>query len=382
MKEDSLFLQKLLEEARKEIDFECVLIFAHALEGMQDPEKNYFYYDLSRVKYGRKAYTDILEEIRGTGRPSILISDLAGISLTNRMLWECANVVASVCIDSEDPYPVEIGVKKKDYLLWDLQANKAKENDFAFMSGWTNSYNNKEFTREELKEYVQDAFLKISPCIDKSSRLLEVGIGSGMIAFRLIPRCGQYDGCDFSEQVLDVLRNRIRESGFENVNLYQKSADEICEIPASYDCILMSSVTEYFSGYNYMREVVRQCIDKIDGKGEIFFLDIFDLDRLPDYRQSVADYAREHPDDDYKRSFQYELYIPRGYWDALQGSLAGIKEVKVTEKIGVIDNEINRYRYDVQVTVDKDQGVDRTKQFKPQFGVRQADQSLTGPELT
>jgi hypothetical protein len=49
VKEDSLFLQKLLEEARKEIDFECVLIFAHALEGMQDPEKNYFYYDLSRV---------------------------------------------------------------------------------------------------------------------------------------------------------------------------------------------------------------------------------------------------------------------------------------------------------------------------------------------
>lgn len=54
----------------------------------------------------------------------------------------------------------------------------------------------------------------------------------------------------------------------------------------NYDIILMSSVTEYFSGYNYMREVVRKCIDKIDGKGEIFLLDIFDLDRLQDYKES------------------------------------------------------------------------------------------------
>ncbi|MBR1812281.1 MAG: class I SAM-dependent methyltransferase [Lachnospiraceae bacterium] len=357
--------------------FEGILIFASALAGCQDPEQNIFYYDLNKVKYGRKRYEEICEEIGRMGKPSIVLTDLAAISLTNRMLWECSNVVGSICIDTEDPYPVEIGVKKKDYLLWDLQAGKAEEEDFAFMSGWTNSYNNKEFTQEELTEYIQDAYQKITPCINKESRLLEVGIGSGMIAYPLIPLCGQYDGCDFSGQMLDVLRERIRQSGFDHVNLYQKSADEIGEIPGVYDCILMSSVTEYFSGYNYMREVVRQCIDRIDETGEIFFLDIFDLRRLPDYKQSVAEYAKDHPDDNYKRSFQYELYIPREYWNSLRGSLAGIKEIKVTDKIGVIDNEINRYRYDVQVTVEKGRDVDGSRRYKPQFGVRRAGESVS-----
>ena len=111
--------------------------------------------------------------------------------------------------------------------------------------------------------------------------------------------------------------------------------------------------------------------------GEIFFLDIFDLGRLPDYKQSVAEYAKDHPDDNYKRSSQYEFYIPREYWDSLQGSLAGIKEIKVTDKIGGIDNEINRYRYDEQVTVEKGRDVDGARQFKPQFGVRQSGESVS-----
>lgn len=71
------------------------------------------------------------------------------------------------------------------------------------------------------------------------------------------------------------------------------------------------------------------------------------------------------------------LYIPREYWDSLQGSLAGIKEIKVTDKIGGIDNEINRYRYDVQVTVEKGRDVDGARQFKPQFGVRQSGESVS-----
>ena len=360
-------LQSIITEARERISFEYVLVFSPLLFLPENSDKYIHCFDLNRVKYGRKEYIEVRDEIKRIEGTALILTDKNHIYLTNRLLWECSNVVASVCIDSEDPYPVEAGISKVDYMVWDLQTDKAQTDDFAFMSGWCNSYNRKNFLPAEIKEYVEDAYLKITPYMNNESRLLEVGIGSGLIAFPLIPLCKKYNGCDFSVQVLAVLQKRIDEAGFSNTKLYKLSAHEIDEIEDTYNIILMSSVTEYFSGYNYMRKVVRKCIDKIDGKGEIFLLDIFDLDRLKDYKESVAAYAANHPSDKYKRDFSHELYFPRNYWDSLMASLDGIKCIEVTDKIGKIDNEINKYRYDVRIEVDRTCGLHKERNHKPQF---------------
>lgn len=369
-------LQKIIKEAEKGISFEHVLVFSPLVSSGEELDGCVHYYDLNRVKYGRKEYIQARDEIKELKGTALILSDRGHIYLTNRLLWECSNVVASICIDSEDPYPIEVGVSKVDYMVWDLQTDKAQTDDFAFMSGWCNSYNRKNFLPEEIKEYVEDAYLKITPYINDQSRLLEVGIGSGLIAFPLIPLCKQYDGCDFSNQVLAVLQKRIDAAGFNNTKLYKLSADEIDALTDSYNIILMSSVTEYFSGYNYMREVVKKCIDRIDGEGELFLLDIFDLDRLQDYKESVAAYAAEHPSDKYKRDFSHELYFPRNYWNSLLASLNGIKNIEVTDKIGKIDNEINRYRYDVRIEVDKSYKIQKDMNYKPQYGMSRTGSAI------
>ena len=79
------------------------------------------------------------------------------------------------------------------------------------------------------------------------------------------------------------------------MRLYPYAADEIYHIQEKFDIILMSSVTEYFSGYNYLRKVIERCIEQIDGKGVILFADIFDLDKKDSYKQSVYQYAKAHP---------------------------------------------------------------------------------------
>ena len=364
--------EKLTERIRTEIPFEDILLFSLQLPELQRQETGIHFFETGRMKYGRKEYLALRQETRSLNKPCLIVTDLAHISLTNRLLWECENAVASVCIDSEDPYPVEAGVSRTDYLVWDYQAARAEEDDFAFMSGWSNSYNLEKFRDEEVQEYINDAVLKITPYIDGQSQLLEVGIGSGMIAFPLIPKCRRYDGCDFSKEVLAILQKRIDQAGFQNTELYQLSAHEIGRISRSYDCILMSSVTEYFSGYNYMREVVRQCIGKIDGSGNIFLLDVFDLDRLDDYKESVARYAEAHPEGKSKKDFSHELYFPRNYWETLRDSLPGIKVIEVTDKIGEIDNEINRYRYDVRIEVDHSCGLSECS-YKKQFAMGQRD---------
>lgn len=110
--------------------------------------------------------------------------------------------------------------------------------------------------------------------VTPDARILEVGIGSGMIAMQLAPCCKTYSGCDISKIVLDKLDGMAKERKMNNLRLYPYAADEIYHIQEKFDIILMSSVTEYFSGYNYLRKVIERCIEQIDGKGVILFADI------------------------------------------------------------------------------------------------------------
>lgn len=143
--------------------------------------------------------------------------------------------------------------------------------------------------------------------VTPDARILEVGIGSGMIAMQLAPCCKTYSGCDISKIVLDKLDGMAKERKMNNLRLYPYAADEIYHIREKFDIILMSSVTEYFSGYNYLRKVIERCIEQIDGKGVILFADIFDLDKKDSYRQSVYQYAKAHPGVRYKRNYLFRM---------------------------------------------------------------------------
>ena len=80
--------------------------------------------------------------------------------------------------------------------------------------------------------------------VTPDARILEVGIGSGMIAMQLAPCCKTYSGCDISKIVLDKLDGMAKERKMNNLRLYPYAADEIYHIREKFDIILMSSVTE------------------------------------------------------------------------------------------------------------------------------------------
>jgi 2-polyprenyl-3-methyl-5-hydroxy-6-metoxy-1,4-benzoquinol methylase len=150
-------------------------------------------------------------------------------------------------------------------------------------------------SREVMDAYGESIKAKLSPLINRQTRILEIGCASGLSMFRLAPLAGTYCGTDLSPRILQWTEQERRKRRLEGIQLRALPAHQIDQLEeSSFDIVIINSVLQCFSGHNYLRTVLRKALSLMKDQGWIFLGNIFDQDLKDDFLLSLIEYKKSH----------------------------------------------------------------------------------------
>jgi amino acid adenylation domain-containing protein/non-ribosomal peptide synthase protein (TIGR01720 family) len=242
--------------------------------------------------------------------------------------------------------------------LFDQEVNPASEPTFD-LSGWNSSYTRDPIPAEEMAEWTDATvhrILSLAP-----GRVLEIGHGTGLLLFRVVPHCTSYVGTDFSAATQEILRARVKSLRMDGVTLLLREARDFSGIQGgAFDTVLVNSVVQYFPDADYLFHVLRQAVEALAaGGGAVFVGDIRSEPLLEAYHASV-ELARSDPSDsraglrgrvEDRIGRENELVVNPAFFLAMRDRIPDISHVEILPKRGRFPNELTRFRYDVVVHV-------------------------------
>jgi amino acid adenylation domain-containing protein len=236
--------------------------------------------------------------------------------------------------------------------LYSQEAPVIEEN----LSGWNSSYDGEPIAIEEMREWrarTVDQIIDLNP-----RRLLEIGVGSGLMLFSLARHCEAYWGTDFSAAAIRSLREHLvgRSDLGSCIELRHQAAIDVEGLPRGFfDTIVINSVAQYFPSCRYLVEVLQAAVDLVAPGGAIFIGDVRNLQLMRCFHSAVqvwqadadADRASLVRSIDQKILSERELLVDPEFFCAFARINPEIGGVQVQVKRGNAHNELTRYRYDV-----------------------------------
>ncbi|MGV4892307.1 amino acid adenylation domain-containing protein, partial [Streptomyces viridosporus] len=221
--------------------------------------------------------------------------------------------------------------------------------------GWHSSYDGDVIPVEEMEQWRRatvDRILELEP-----RRVLEIGVGSGLLLSQIAPECDSYWGTDFSEPAITRLSGEVKQvPGLsERVTLRVQAADDVSGLPGGFfDTIVVNSVVQYFPSEAYLSAVLDKALDLLAPGGAILIGDVrnYRLGTLFHTAVQVAQADSDVPVSalrpviDRAAVFDNELQLDPDYFAAWarRDPRVGFADVRV--KRGAYHNELSRYRYD------------------------------------
>ncbi|WP_190200240.1 non-ribosomal peptide synthetase, partial [Streptomyces djakartensis] len=224
--------------------------------------------------------------------------------------------------------------------------------DFA---GWTSSYDGEPIPVEQMRQWRDATVARIREL--RPRRVLEIGVGSGLLLSQLAPDCEAYWGIDISADAIERLRAQVAERALaERVELRVQPATDADGLPAGYfDTVVINSVAQYFPDAGHLTDVIGTALERLAPGGALFLGDVRDLRTLRCLHTAVqlrratpsADIAVVRRAVEQAVLLEKELLLDPAFFTAFAGRRDDIAGVDLQVKRGAYVNELNRYRYDV-----------------------------------
>ncbi|PTH90221.1 hypothetical protein C9J60_04460 [Streptomyces sp. A244] len=224
-------------------------------------------------------------------------------------------------------------------------------------TGWDSSYDGNPMPRDAMELWRADTVERIRAL--RSRRVLEIGVGSGLLLSRLANATETYWATDFSAAVIDRLRRQTaaRPELADRVEFLVRPAHDFDGLPRGFfDTVVINSVVQYFPNAGYLSSVLRDALDLLRPGGALFVGDVRNL-RLKRALDTAVQLAHSGPDADagalrravdQRTAQENELLVDPEFFHALtEAEAERCDGVDIQVKTGRYDNELSRYRYDV-----------------------------------
>jgi len=227
-------------------------------------------------------------------------------------------------------------------------------------SGWTSSYTGRQIPTVEMEDWLDETLTRLTGCHPR--RVLEIGCGTGLVAFGLAAHCDAYWGVDISDAALDYVRAAVSDGApiASECRLINQSADSLVGLPRqSFDLVVLNSVIQYFPSADYLRDVTRKAVEATADGGMVFVGDIRAQHLLDYFHTSVELF---HARDDLSASeiklriesataAEEELVVHPALITDVFESLERVIRVAVRPKRCSHRNELSSYRFDAYAFV-------------------------------
>ncbi|MGB8944358.1 MAG: amino acid adenylation domain-containing protein, partial [Streptomyces sp.] len=217
---------------------------------------------------------------------------------------------------------------------------------------WKSSYDGEPIPREQMVEWRDAAVaqvLRFAP-----GRVLEIGVGSGLLLARIVGQVEEYWGTDISPTVVDRVRTQAGQAGFgERVRLSVQAADDVSGLPrGGFDTVVLNSVVQYFPGAEYLDQVLDQAMELLAPGGRLIVGDVRNASTLRLLLTAVQRAAHPYASHDELRALvekellAEEELVVAPEWFAEWAADRSVP-VDIRLKPGQAHNELTRHRYEV-----------------------------------
>ncbi|MGY5059957.1 amino acid adenylation domain-containing protein [Streptomyces sp. 900105755] len=220
--------------------------------------------------------------------------------------------------------------------------------------GWNSSYTGEPIPLEQMRQWRDAAVAQVLQFAPR--RVLEIGVGSGLLLAKIIGEVDEYWATDISAAAVDRVRAQAEQAGHgDRVRLSVRAADDLSGLPRGrFDTVVLSSVVQYFPSIEYLDQVLREIMDLLTPGGRLIVGDVRNAATLRLLQTAVQRAAHPHASPDEVRALveqallaERELVVAPEWFAAWAADHSYGADIRL--KPGRAHNELTRHRYEVVV---------------------------------